>query len=79
MRALAASLIVLAVVAAGAATRTASAPNGLVRVVRVPQRYTRLGIRTYRFEVVGGEFEAELEIDEFGLVVTYPGLAQRVA
>ena len=48
-------------------------------VVRVPQRYTRLGIRTYRFEVVGGEFEAELEIDEFGLVVTYPGLAQRVA
>jgi hypothetical protein len=48
-------------------------------VERNPQRYTRLGLRTYRFEVVGGEFSAEIEIDEFGLVVTYPGLAQRVA
>jgi len=48
-------------------------------VERMPQRYTRVGIRAYRFEVVGGEFEADLEIDEFGLVVTYPGLAQRVA
>ena len=46
---------------------------------RNPQRYTRLGIRTYRFEVVGGDFRSELEIDEFGLVVQYPGLAQRVA
>ena len=48
-------------------------------VERVPQRYTRLGLRAYLFEVVGGDFSAELEIDEFGLVVTYPGLAQRVA
>ena len=48
-------------------------------VERVPQRYTRRGIRTYLFEVVGGDFGAELEIDEFGLVVRYPGLAQRVA
>jgi uncharacterized protein len=48
-------------------------------VERVPQRYTRLGLRAYLFEVVGGDFSAELEIDEFGLVVTYPGLAKRVA
>jgi uncharacterized protein len=48
-------------------------------VERMPQRYTRVGIRAYRFEVVGGQFEADLEIDEFGLVVTYPGLAQRAA
>jgi hypothetical protein len=48
-------------------------------VERVPQRYTRLGRRTYLFEVVGGDFGSELEIDEFGLVVRYPGLAQRVA
>jgi uncharacterized protein len=48
-------------------------------VERVPQRYTRLGLRAYLFEVVGGDFSAELEIDEFGLVVSYPGLAQRVA
>jgi hypothetical protein len=46
---------------------------------RMPQRYERLGIRAYRFSVIDGDFEADLEIDEFGLVVTYPGLAQRVA
>jgi hypothetical protein len=48
-------------------------------VVRMPQRYTRVGIRAYRFEVVGGDFAADLEIDEFGLVLEYPGLAHRVA
>jgi len=48
-------------------------------VERMPQRYTRVGIRGFRFEVVGGDFEADLEIDEFGLVLIYPGLAQRVA
>ena len=48
-------------------------------VERMPQRYTRVGIRGFRFEVVGGDFEADLEIDEFGLVLVYPGLAQRVA
>jgi hypothetical protein len=48
-------------------------------VERMAQRYTRIGIRSYRFEVIGGEFTAELEIDEFGLVAQYPGLAVRVA
>jgi uncharacterized protein len=48
-------------------------------VERMPQRYTRVGIRAYRFEVVGGDFAADLEIDEFGLVAQYPGLARRVA
>ncbi len=48
-------------------------------IERVAQRYERLGRRTYRFSVTGGEFTADLEIDEFGLVVAYPGLAQRVA
>jgi hypothetical protein len=48
-------------------------------VERMAQRYARVGIRGYRFEVVGGEFAAELEIDEFGLVARYPGLAVRVA
>ena len=48
-------------------------------VERMAQRYTRVGRRSYRFEVVGGDFEADLEIDEFGLVAVYPGLAQRVA
>jgi hypothetical protein len=48
-------------------------------VVRMPQRYERFGIRGYRFSVVDGKFTAELEIDEFGLVARYPGLAVRVA
>jgi uncharacterized protein len=48
-------------------------------VERMSQRYTRVGIRSYRFEVLGGDFSADLEIDEFGLVLQYPGLAQRVA
>jgi uncharacterized protein len=48
-------------------------------VVRIPQSYTRVGIRAYRFEVVGSDFAADLEIDEFGLVLAYPGLAVRVA
>lgn len=48
-------------------------------VERMPQRYARRGIRGFRFEVVGGDFAAELEIDEYGLVVSYPGLAVRVA
>jgi uncharacterized protein len=45
----------------------------------MPQRYERLGPRLYRYSSVGTDFSADLEIDEFGLVVAYPGLAQRVA
>ena len=42
-----------------------------------PQRYTRLAERTYRFESLDGGFVRDIEVDEHGLVVTYPGLFRR--
>jgi hypothetical protein len=38
-------------------------------VERLPQRYTRTGERSYVYE--SGEFRADLEVDEHGLVVRY--------
>lgn len=44
-----------------------------------PQRYTCLEpMRRYRFESQGGDFVREIEVDEHGLVVLYPGLFKRV-
>jgi hypothetical protein len=43
------------------------------------QRYTRLDERRVRYESRGGAFTAELEVDELGLVVSYPPLWERVA
>jgi hypothetical protein len=53
--------------------------------VRVPdlavttdrQRYTRLGERCYRYDSVDTDFTREVEVDERGLVVNYPGLFRR--
>jgi hypothetical protein len=45
----------------------------------LPQRYTRLSERRYRYESGGGAFVAELEVDELGLVVTYEGGWTRLA
>jgi hypothetical protein len=42
-----------------------------------PQRYTRLAESTYRFESLDGGFVRDIEVDEHGLVVTYPGLFRR--
>jgi len=42
----------------------------------MPQRYTRLGDRLYRYQSEG--FQADLSVDEFGLVVDYPGLWRRL-
>jgi hypothetical protein len=44
----------------------------------VDQTYTRLEDRLYRYQS-GPSFESELEVDELGLVVNYPGSWQRVA
>jgi len=41
------------------------------------QRYTRLAARTYRFEAVGGDFIRDIEVDEQGFVLDYPGLFTR--
>lgn len=48
-------------------------------VRRVPQRYTRLDERTYRYENLPTGFSAEMTVDEGGLVVSYPPGWERVA
>lgn len=45
----------------------------------LPQRYTRLADRRYRYESRGGGFVAEVEVDELGLVTSYPPGWERVA
>lgn len=42
------------------------------------QRYTRLGSHRWRYESVESGFTAELEVDEFGLVIDYPTLFRRL-
>jgi uncharacterized protein len=44
----------------------------------LPQRYVRSGDRLYRYSSNGGEFTADIEVDELGLVVSYPPLWERV-
>jgi hypothetical protein len=41
------------------------------------QVYRRLDERTYRYESGGGRFTAELEVDDAGFVLVYPGLFER--
>jgi hypothetical protein len=43
-----------------------------------PQRYTRLSERRYHFESPASGFARDIDVDEDGLVVTYPGLFRRV-
>ena len=45
----------------------------------LPQRYTRLADRHYRYESNGGAFVAALEVDDAGLIVTYEGGWERMA
>ena len=42
------------------------------------QKYHRITDRVFRFENVPNDFEAEIEVDEFGLVTYYPSLFIRV-
>ncbi|MCE7062290.1 putative glycolipid-binding domain-containing protein [Dyadobacter sp. CY343] len=48
----------------------------IVRPVR--QRYTRLSADLYHYENVPNDFEADIRVDDDGLVVEYPGLFSRV-
>lgn len=41
------------------------------------QRYTRIDELRYRFESLDGDFVRDIDVDEHGLVVTYPGLFRR--
>jgi hypothetical protein len=43
-----------------------------------PQAYTRLADRLYRFENLDSGFEAEIAVDEDGIVEEYPGFFRRV-
>ena len=45
----------------------------------LPQTYTRLAERRYRYESAGGAFVTEIEVDDLGLVTVYEGGWQRVA
>jgi len=54
--------------------RFVSVPD--LRVAESKQRYEPLGGRRLRYS--SGDFEAELDFDEDGLVVRYEGLAERV-
>jgi hypothetical protein len=49
-----------------------------LRVERVQQRYTRLADRRYKYEGLNTGFTTELDVDEDGLVIDYPGLCRRV-
>jgi hypothetical protein len=46
-------------------------------VRRASQRYTRLAERTWRFDYLTTGFTADIEVDERGLVVSYPPLWSR--
>lgn len=47
-------------------------------IERLPQRYVRTGGNLYRYASDGGAFTADIEVDEFGLVVRYPPAWERV-
>jgi hypothetical protein len=42
------------------------------------QRYTRLDERRYRYESIDSDFTRDIEVDEHGLVIIYPGLFKRL-
>lgn len=48
-------------------------------IAPLPQRYTRLAERAYRYESNGGAFVAQIDVDDQGLVTSYEGLWQRIA
>jgi hypothetical protein len=48
------------------------------RLEPLAQTYGRVTETRYRYESGGGRFTAELEVDEAGFPVVYPGLAERV-
>lgn len=45
-----------------------------LKVMPLPQRYTRLSESTYRFESLTSDFTAILTVDSFGMVRDYEGL-----
>jgi uncharacterized protein len=50
-----------------------------LRVERLEQHYVRVGEREYDYTAPAFDFAARLVYDEFGLVLEYPGIAERAA
>jgi uncharacterized protein len=48
------------------------------KVKPAKQKYTRFSKNKYTYENVSNDFEAVLIIDEFGLIIEYPGLFKRI-
>jgi len=45
----------------------------------VQQRYTRTDLHEYLYENIVSDFTAHIQVDESGLVLTYPGLFEKIA
>jgi hypothetical protein len=50
-----------------------------LKLERLRQRYTRIDRRHYKYESLSTGFKAHLEVDKFGLIVSYGNLWRRVA
>jgi hypothetical protein len=48
-------------------------------VVAARQRYDRLGENTYRYTSLASGFQAEIEVDEYGLPLRYGNIWERIA
>ncbi|MTG98882.1 MULTISPECIES: putative glycolipid-binding domain-containing protein [Myroides] len=48
------------------------------RLVPMLQQYTRLSDSRYFYKNLGTEFESEIEVDENGIVLNYPGLFKAI-
>jgi uncharacterized protein len=49
------------------------------RLSALQQKYTRRDPQTYHYENVPNDFEADIQVDEAGLVIDYPALFERAA
>jgi uncharacterized protein len=50
-----------------------------LRVVRAHQRYERLNEKLYRYTSIASGFQAEIEVDEFGLPIRYGNIWSLIA
>ncbi len=48
-----------------------------LEVTADPQRYTRVSHHEYLYESLDSDFSSVVTVDDFGLVVNYPGLFER--
>jgi hypothetical protein len=49
-----------------------------LRTMRARQRYSRTAAAEYRFENIDSPFDVAFDVDPLGLVLDYPGVAERV-